>query len=144
MRRNRIIFLAILGVALAIVAVSLLITQGTSRVTGLVGSEKAPFFEDERVQKALRRHGLEVTVQKAGSREIATSFDLSQYDFAFPAGLFVQQGIARDEGGYYTIDMNALLPLLQAQARWKDLPNNTAFAANKSVWSSSPSPTRQR
>jgi hypothetical protein len=26
-----------------------------------------------------------------------------------------------------------LLPLLQAQARWKDLPNNTAFAANKSV-----------
>ncbi len=92
MRRNRIIFLAILGVALAIVAVSLLITQGTSRVTGLVGSEKAPFFEDERVQKALRRHGLEVTVQKAGSREIATSFDLSQYDFAFPAGRRQQVG----------------------------------------------------
>ena len=167
MRINRIIFLGIIGIAVAIVAVSLLTNNGMEQATGLIGSEKAPFFEDERVQRALRRHGLEVTVQKAGSREIATSFDLSQYDFAFPAGapaaekiqretgasksvtpfftpmaiaswkpiadLFVQQGIARDEGGYFTIDMNALLPLLQAQARWKDIPNNTAFAANKSV-----------
>ena len=167
MRRTRIVFLAIIGVALAIVAVSLLTGSGMDRVTGLVGSEKAPFFEDPRVQKALRRHGLEVTAQKAGSREIATSFDLSQYDFVFPAGapaaekiqretgkgnaatpfftpmaiaswkpiadLFVQQGIAQDQGGYYTVDMDALLPLVQDDVRWKDIPNNTAFPANKSV-----------
>ncbi len=167
MRRNRIIFVGIVVVALAIVTVSLLTNQGVDQVTGLVGSEKAPFFEDERVQKALRRHGLEVTVQKAGSREIATSFDLGQYDFAFPSGapaaekiqretgqsksstpfftpmaiaswkpiadLFVQQGMAQDQGGYYTIDMGALPPLFESEVRWKDIPNNTAFAANKSL-----------
>lgn len=167
MRRNRIIFVGIVVVALAIVAVSLLTNQGVNQVTGPVGSEKAPFFEDERVQKALRRHGLEVTVQKAGSREIATSFDLGQYDFAFPSGapaaekiqretgqsksstpfftpmaiaswkpiadLFVQQGMAQDQGGYYTIDMGALPPLFESEVRWKDIPNNTAFAANKSL-----------
>jgi hypothetical protein len=167
MRINRIIFLGIIGIAVAIVAVSLLTNNGMEQATGLIGSEKAPFFEDERVQRALRRHGLEVTVQKAGSREIATSFDLSQYDFAFPAGapaaekiqretsqsksftpfftpmaiaswkpiadLLVEQGIAEEQGGYYTVDMNALLPLIEAQVRWKDIPNNTAFTANKSV-----------
>ncbi len=167
MRRTRIVFLAIIGVALAIVAYALLTGNGVARVTGLIGSEKAPFFEDERVQKALRRHGLEVTVQKAGSREIATSFDLSQYDFAFPAGapaaekiqretgasksvtpfftpmaiaswkpiadVLVQQGIAQDRGGYYTVDMAALLALIEAQVRWKDIPGNTALPANKSV-----------
>jgi Mg-chelatase subunit ChlD len=167
MRRTRIVFLAIIGIALAIVAVSLLTNRGIDGVTGLVGSEKAPFFEDPRVKKALRAHGLEVTIQKAGSREIATSFDLSQYDFVFPSGvpaaekilqetgktksvtpfftpmaiaswksiadLLVQQGIAQDQGGYYTIDMNALLPLIRSEVRWKDLPNNTVFVANKSV-----------
>lgn len=167
MRRTRIVFLAIIVVALAIIAVSLLTNQGIASVTGLVGSEKAPFFEDTRVQKALRRHGLEVTVQKAGSREIATSFDLSQYDFAFPAGapaaekiqrevgtgnavtpfftpmaiaswkpiadLLVQRGIAEDQGGTYTVDMDALLPLIQSETRWKDIPNNSVFPANKSV-----------
>jgi len=167
MARTRIIFFAIVGVAVAIVAFSVLTNRGINQVTGLVGSEKAPFFEDARVQAILKRHGLTVTVEKAGSREIATSFDLSQYDFVFPSGLpaaqkiqqqtgqsksftpfftpmaiaswkpiadlFVQQGIARDQGGYYTIDMNALLPLMQSQVRWKDIPNNTVFTANKSV-----------
>ncbi|MEW6764169.1 MAG: hypothetical protein AB1344_00100 [Pseudomonadota bacterium] len=55
-------------------------------VSGLIGSEKEAFFADPRVQKALARHGLDVKVEKAGSRQIATAFDLSKYDFAFPAG----------------------------------------------------------
>ncbi|MDD3610692.1 MAG: hypothetical protein PHI49_13200 [Halothiobacillaceae bacterium] len=55
-------------------------------VTGLIGSEKEAFFADPRVQKALQRHGLQVKVEKAGSRQIATAFDLQKYDFAFPAG----------------------------------------------------------
>ena len=49
------------------------------------------------------------------------------------ADLLVQQGIAQDQGAYYTVDMNALLPLIKAQVRWKDIPTNTAFTANKSV-----------
>jgi hypothetical protein len=56
-------------------------------VKGLIGSEKYEFFHDPRVVEALKRNGLEVQVQKAGSREIATSFNLKEYDFAFPAGV---------------------------------------------------------
>lgn len=55
-------------------------------VKGVIGSEKRPFFEDARVQTAFRRRGLIVQVDTAGSRQIATSVDLSAYDFAFPAG----------------------------------------------------------
>ena len=32
-------------------------------VTGLIGSEKAPYIADVRVQKALARHGLQVIVR---------------------------------------------------------------------------------
>ena len=55
-------------------------------VTGLIGSEKEAFFADPRVQQALLKHGLIVKAEKAGSRQIATAFDLKKYDFAFPAG----------------------------------------------------------
>jgi hypothetical protein len=58
----------------------------TTVVHGVIGSEKQPFFADADVQAAFRSHGLEVRVDTAGSRQIATSTDLSKYDFAFPAG----------------------------------------------------------
>lgn len=160
MDRTRTIFVAILGVtAVTILAVFFLRPQ-PDPVVDLVGSEKIPFFQDERVQEALRDHGLEVTVQKAGSREIATDYDLSQYDFVFPAGipaaqkiqqehnvstsykpfftpmviaswqpiadLFVQQGIATDEGGYYLLDMEKL-----HRAKSKRCPSQPALF----VWS---------
>ena len=53
---------------------------------GLIGSEKEAFFQDERVRDVLARHGVTVTVQKAGSRSIANSYDPKQYDFGFPSG----------------------------------------------------------
>jgi hypothetical protein len=65
---------------------------------GLIGSEKEPFFQDPRVIEIFEREGLEVNVQKAGSREIATSFDLSEYDFAFPAGVPAAEKIRREQG----------------------------------------------
>jgi hypothetical protein len=37
-------------------------------------------------------------VQKAGSREIATSFNLQDYDFAFPAGVPAAEKIRREKG----------------------------------------------
>lgn len=55
-------------------------------VRGVVGSEKLPFFNDPSVQAAFAAHGYRVQVDAAGSREIATTTDLSKYDFAFPAG----------------------------------------------------------
>lgn len=67
-------------------------------VRGLIGSEKQPFFEDERVQKVFREHGLDVRVEKAGSREIATRPDLKQYDFGFPAGTPAAEKMRLEQG----------------------------------------------
>ncbi|HXA43513.1 MAG TPA: hypothetical protein VNV65_11460 [Candidatus Solibacter sp.] len=61
-------------------------TTPTLVVKGVIGSEKQPFFADADVQAAFHAHGLDVRVDTAGSRQIATSTDLSKYDFAFPAG----------------------------------------------------------
>jgi hypothetical protein len=71
---------------------------GTVAVKGLIGSEKAPFFADPNVIKALARGGFVVTVQTAGSRQIANT-DLSGQDFAFPAGAPAAEKIRRDHAG---------------------------------------------
>jgi hypothetical protein len=64
-------------------------------VRGVIGSEKQPFFGDPEVAAAFARHGLEVRVDVAGSREIATRVDLDRYDFAFPAGIPAAERIRR-------------------------------------------------
>jgi hypothetical protein len=136
-------------------------------VHGVIGSEKKPFFQDRRVQAVFRAHGLNVQVDTAGSRQIASTVDLSQYDFAFPAGvpaaskiiadhhvnnsftafftpmaiaswqpiatLLVQNGVAKDMGGYYTFDVAKYLELVSKNTRWTDLPNNVAYPASKSI-----------
>ena len=38
-------------------------------VRGVIGSEKKPFFEDSRVRAAFQRHGFDVQVDTAGSRQ---------------------------------------------------------------------------
>jgi hypothetical protein len=76
----------------------------TITVHGLIGSEKEPFFRDPEVIEALRRGGLEVHVEKAGSRQIATSYDLSQYDFAFPAGVPAAEKMRREQHGSKSYD----------------------------------------
>jgi hypothetical protein len=64
-------------------------------VRGVIGSEKQPFFADPEVAAAFARHGLEVRVDVAGSREIATRVDLDDYGFAFPAGIPAAERIRR-------------------------------------------------
>jgi hypothetical protein len=66
-------------------------------VKGVSGSEKLPFFKDERTIKALSDLGIKAHVEKAGSRQIATSYDLSGYDFAFPAGIPAAEKIKYDK-----------------------------------------------
>jgi hypothetical protein len=56
-------------------------------VRGVIGSEKQPYFQDPGVIKVFHDHGYDVQVDVAGSRQIATTVDLSKYDFAFPAGV---------------------------------------------------------
>jgi len=136
-------------------------------VRGLIGSEKEGFFQDPRVIAALRKGGLDVQVEKAGSRQIATGYNLEEYDFAFPAGvpaaekirrehasaksydpfftpmaiaswkpiaqLLVDNGIAQDHGGYYTLDIAAYLQLVSEGKRWSELQNNSKYPVNKSV-----------
>ncbi len=55
-------------------------------VRGLIGSEKEAFFADPRVVQVLAKQGITVTVEKAGSRAIATRYDAAKYDFGFPSG----------------------------------------------------------
>jgi hypothetical protein len=140
--------------------------QQLTVVRGVIGSEKQPFFSDPDVIKAFHNHGLDVRVDTAGSRQIA-SLDLSHYDFAFPAGvpaaekirlarkvntsyspfytpmaiasfrsiadLLVNAGVAKNQGGYYTFDVQAYLALVARNARWTDLPNNTAYPSGNSI-----------
>lgn len=54
-------------------------------VTGVIGSEKLPFFADQRVKDVFAANGLDVRVDSAGSRQIATTVVLDNYDFAFPS-----------------------------------------------------------
>jgi hypothetical protein len=136
-------------------------------VRGLIGSEKGPFFRDPRVIEALRKGGLNVVVEEVGSRQIATSYNLAEYDFAFPAGvpaaekmrrvqsgsrsydvfftpmaiaswqpiaqLLVENGIAQDRGGYYTLDVARYLDLVGRGQRWSDLASNTAYPVSKRI-----------
>ena len=95
---RRILTFALAALLLVGVAVGIFVAAGGGKksvtaVTGLSGSEKIPFFQDEQVIKRLRDLGLDVQVEPAGSREIATKFDLTKYDFAFPAGVPAAQEI---------------------------------------------------
>lgn len=67
-------------------------------VRGVVGSEKAPFFRDAAVRDVLAEHGVAVAVESAGSRQIATSVDLGELDFAFPGSGPTAEKIQRDHG----------------------------------------------
>lgn len=64
-------------------------------VRGMIGSEQQPFFQDPAVVAAFAHRGLQVQVDTAGSREIATRVDLDKYDFAFPAGIPAAERIRR-------------------------------------------------
>ena len=80
------------------------LTSGqTVEVKGLSGSEKLPFLSDPRVLAHLEKQGIRLTVQKAGSREIALRPDLKQFDFAYPAGVSAATKIQREQGTRATI-----------------------------------------
>lgn len=99
--------IAALGLAVVLI-VAVVVAIGSSvkdavapsavRLHGLIGSEKAPFFRDQRVVAALRRGGFDVSVSTAGSREIAAK-DLTHEDFVFPAGVPAAEKIRRERTG---------------------------------------------
>ncbi|WP_026425149.1 hypothetical protein [Actinokineospora inagensis] len=78
--------------AVALVGVLLLFANGLVGlpfrdvvvVSGRLAS-KADYFQDPQVQRILMAHGLQVSIDQAGSRDIANN-DVSDYDFVFPSG----------------------------------------------------------
>jgi hypothetical protein len=66
-------------------------------VRGVVGSEKKAFFADPEVKSVFAAAGLSVEVDTAGSREIATTTDLKNYDFAFPSSAPAAEKIKREK-----------------------------------------------
>ncbi|MEV0095971.1 substrate-binding domain-containing protein [Streptomyces sp. NPDC050738] len=88
-RRIAAIVLAVLligGVAAAVVAnrQSQDKSTATKTVRGVIGSEKAEFFSDPKVVKALAAKGFTVKAETSGSWAME-ELPLSGYDFAFPA-----------------------------------------------------------
>ena len=81
--------LALAVVAAIILSVSQKIhpTPPLTVVRGVIGSEKLPYFKDPGVIQVFHDNGFDVEVDTAGSRQIASTVDLSKYDFAFPAGV---------------------------------------------------------
>ena len=84
------------GVALYVSVSGQLSARRVVTVRGLIGSEKEDFFLDERVGAVLRQNGLVVEIEKAGSRQIATDYTVSEYDFVFPAGVPAAEKIRRE------------------------------------------------
>lgn len=96
-RGRRAVAFTLAGLLLVGVAVGIFVAAGgggksVDTVSGVSGSEKIPFFQDDRVVKRLRDLGLAVDVESVPSREIAKS-DLTSYDFAFPTGAPAAQAI---------------------------------------------------
>jgi predicted molibdopterin-dependent oxidoreductase YjgC len=79
MQRTTIVFSVIVGIAAAMAVLARFGPGKITLVTGLIGSEKAPYFADVRVQKALTRHGLQVIVRTARSHELASRSDLKSH-----------------------------------------------------------------
>ncbi|MEP6479807.1 MAG: hypothetical protein ABJB03_10480 [Rhodoglobus sp.] len=107
-RARRILGLALAVVLVVAVVVVVLIGRGSlggstqgglgpqaslTVVNGVIGSEKKPFFEDPEVKAIFATNGLDVHVVTAGSRQIATTVDLSAVDFVFPSSAPAAQKI---------------------------------------------------
>ena len=84
----------------------------------LTGSEKEAFLADAELAKVLDAEGIAITVQKAGSREIATRPDLKSFDVAYPAGAHAAVKISQTTGSK-RIFSTFYTPM--AVASWKTL-----------------------
>jgi hypothetical protein len=71
-------------------------TASLTVVNGVIGSEKKPFFDDPEVKKIFAESGFDVEVVTAGSRQIATSVDLTNVDFVFPSSAPAAEKVKRE------------------------------------------------
>ncbi len=99
------VFLAGVGYAIYYSVREQISQRSIVTVRGLVSSDKEDFFRDPRVTAALRRGGLIVEFEKAGSRQIATHPELGKYDFAFPSGAPAAEKIRATYTGAEAFDL---------------------------------------
>jgi len=94
--------------------------KASARITVkvLTGSEKEKFLSDPGLAQLLDDEGISITVQKAGSREIATRSDLKSFDVAYPAGAPAAVKIAQTTGSK-RVFTSFYTPI--AVASWKTL-----------------------
>jgi hypothetical protein len=109
-RAARFVFIAV-GVVLVLVTTTIVLIRniepaaqlcgqnGThTTVRGIVGSEKEPFFNDERVRARFDCLGLPVTIDPSGSRQMLTALTAPNhgYSFAFPASTPTAEKLTRE------------------------------------------------
>jgi hypothetical protein len=111
-------------------------TKGLTTVSGIIGSEKKAFFEDQRVKDAFAKNGFAVNVETAGSREIATSTDISKYNFAFPSSGPAAQKIADKvktsttfSPFYSPMAIATYKPVIELLAK-----NGVAYQSDQGIW----------
>jgi hypothetical protein len=97
--------LLVLGVGYLIFTSASQQLSGPVKVKGAIGSEKEAFFADPELQQVLKDKGFSVEVIKAGSRSLATTFDLTGFDFAFPAGSASALKLKKDRKVATTFDV---------------------------------------
>lgn len=97
-RKLSLVVAALLAAALVFVLLtqSGLVSLSDTPVKGLAGSEKLPLLSDVRVLERFDKLGYVIETQKAGSREIATRYDLTTQDFSFPSGAAATQKIKQE------------------------------------------------
>jgi hypothetical protein len=93
-------------------------SAGRIAVKILSGSEKENLLSDAELAKVLDAKGISITVQKAGSREIATRPDIKSFDVAYPAGAHAAVKIGQTTGSKRTF---ATFYTPMAVASWKSL-----------------------
>jgi hypothetical protein len=75
-----------IGAALFVSVRNQVNVHSVTAVSGVVGSEKGPFFSDPAVLAELHKNQLDVKVTTQGSREMALGATKTGADFYFPAG----------------------------------------------------------
>ena len=89
-----------------------------TQLHGVIGSEKRAYFEDPDVVARLEELGYSVSVTTAGSRQIATTTDITEQDFVFPSSAPATQKV-REQGSGYSVDFPFFTPM--AVASWKPI-----------------------
>ncbi|MGO1057286.1 hypothetical protein [Crossiella sp. CA198] len=125
-RRRRFLVPFWAAALLALAGTITLIISGTitlpfNRTVVLEGklASKSEFFADPQVRRTLMRHGIQVHLTKAGSRDIANN-DVSGYDFVFPSGqpaaVLIRNQRQRDKQ-YFKVFKPFFSPLILATFR---------------------------